>query len=112
MKRKLGNGENFLSDWLQRLERERRQEPDLVFVCPCCGLKMPWIPMVNGKKQCPRCGDSLRVVRTCYVPIEESEKLAENLEKLLSQLHVPVSRKDWRQPLPSGEVKSAKGDVE
>lgn len=85
--------------WVQNIAEKEKQKQDLVFVCRQCGLKMPYIPRVNGKKQCPRCGDPLTLVNTVFVSIEESVKCAENLERLLES-HIPSGR--IGATLPSG----------
>ena len=59
-------------------------QKDLVFVCPTCGLKMPWIPLLRDKKQCPNCGDPLFIISSAYVPVAEIAKLDEDLRKLVA----------------------------
>jgi len=58
---------------------------DLVFLCPTCKLRMPYIPRPGGKKQCPRCGDPLSVVGTVFVPTSESVKAAQEFDNLLKE---------------------------
>ena len=72
-------------EYLQSIEKKEKSSQDLVFVCPTCNLKMPHIPRPGGKKQCPRCGDPLSIVGTVFVPISESVRAAEELEKLLNE---------------------------
>ncbi len=48
---------------------------------------MPYIPLVDGRKQCPRCGDSLFIVRSIFVSAKKVAKASLELEKLLSRSH-------------------------
>lgn len=72
-------------EWLEKTAKTEGKREDLVFVCNGCHLKMPYIPRVNGKKQCPCCGDPLFIVGTIFVSTEEATKLAEELEALLEK---------------------------
>lgn len=106
-------GDQKYQHYLREIEREEARS-DLVFTCQTCGLRMPWLPRPGGKKRCPRCGDPLSVVKTVYVSMSESVKLAEELDRLLKEYVSCSSISDERLRAPAakcGSKLTRKGDV-